>query len=91
MLWNPGWAWAGLIILVTVYVGIFDIHALITHTETMSGRMRDWIFNPYTAPFVMGGWIGLFGGIMTHWFVKRRALWPIVSNGSISSYRLTLR
>lgn len=70
MKWNPGWAWLGLLLLVTGYVVVFDVHALVTRTETMTGRMRDWIFDPVIGPFIIGFWIALFGGLMWHFLVR---------------------
>lgn len=68
--WNPGWAWLGIAILVIAFVAIFDIHASIAGTETMSGRMRDWIFDEVIGPFIVGAWIAVFAGLMWHFFTR---------------------
>lgn len=68
--WNPGWAWLILAIIVIVFVAVFDIHATVAGTETMSGRMRDWIFDAVTGPFIVAGWVAIFVGLMWHFFTR---------------------
>lgn len=72
MTWSPGVAWAILTAAVVAYVTVFDVHAGLTGGETMTGRFRDWLFDPVTGPFIAGGWVGLFAGLTYHWFVRRR-------------------
>jgi hypothetical protein len=69
--WNPGWAWLILTLFIVLFVVIFDVHAYYAHTEMMTGRFRDWLFNPVTGPFMFGGWIGIFAGLTFHWFEKK--------------------
>lgn len=69
--WSPGWAWLILTVFVALYVAVFDLHAVATQAETMSGRFRDWLFNPYTGPFIAAGWVGLFVGLTYHWFLRK--------------------
>jgi hypothetical protein len=71
MKWSPGWAWLILTIIVVVFVVVFDVHAAFTHSETMTGRFRDWLFNPVTGPFIFGGWVAIFAGLTYHWFLKK--------------------
>lgn len=68
--WNPGWAWLILLLIVVAYVTVFDIHAAVTGSETMSGRMRDWIFDAVIGPFIVAGWAGIFVGLMWHFFTR---------------------
>ena len=68
MQWNPAWAWAILAAIIIVFVVIFDVHAAMAHTETMSGRFRDWLFNPSIGPFAFAIWVGVFTGLTFHWF-----------------------
>jgi len=70
--WNPGWAWLILAVIIVAFVAVFDAHAAAAHTETMTGRMRDWIADPVAGPFIVGGWVALFAGLMWHFFVKSR-------------------
>lgn len=72
MIWNPGWAWLWLTVLITVFVVVFDVHAALVHGETMTGRMRDWIFDPVTGPFIIGAWIAVFAALMWHFLVRVR-------------------
>ena len=67
-----GWAWLILASAVTLYVAGFDIWASLTGHETMSGRFRDWLFNPVTAPFIVAAWVGLFAGLSAHWLIRRQ-------------------
>jgi hypothetical protein len=71
-MWSPAWAWGILAAAVTVYVAIFDVHAAIAHTETMTGRMRDWLADPVIGPFAFAFWLALFGGWMYHLFLRAR-------------------
>lgn len=70
--WSPAWAWLILIIANAAFVIAFDVHAAIVGTETMSGRFRDWLFDPYTGPFIAAGWVGLFVGLTYHWFLRKK-------------------
>lgn len=68
MNWSPAWAWLILIAVIVLYVGVFDLHAYLTHTDTMSGQFRAWLFDDVIGPFIFGGWIGTFTGLTFHWF-----------------------
>lgn len=68
MNWSAAWAWAILAAIIIVYVAVFDVHAAIEHTQTMSGQFRRWIFNPSVGPVVFGLWVGIFTGLTFHWF-----------------------
>jgi hypothetical protein len=68
MAWSPAWAWLILTVIIVAFVVVFDLHAYLTHTGTMSGQFRVWLFNPNTGPFVFGGWVGIFVGLSFHWF-----------------------
>lgn len=71
MTWSPAWAWLVLAVIVVAFVVVFDVHATLAHTETMSGRFRDWLFSPVIGPFIAGGWVGIFVGLTYHWFEYR--------------------
>lgn len=71
MSWSAAWAWVILAVIVITFVVVFDVHAAIAHTPTMSGQFRTWIFNPSVGPFIFGGWVGLFTGLTFHWFEYR--------------------
>jgi hypothetical protein len=66
--WSAAWAWAILAALIIVFVAVFDIHAAVTHQQTMSGQFRVWLLTPSVGPFIFGGWIGVFTGLTFHWF-----------------------
>lgn len=68
MAWSPAWAWLVLAVIVAVFVVVFDVHAAVTHAETMSGKFRDWLFNPVIGPFLAAAWVGTFVGLTFHWF-----------------------
>ena len=68
MAWSPAWAWLVLAVAVTLFVVVFDVHATLTHSQTMSGQFRAWLFNPVIGPFIAGGWVGVFTGLTFHWF-----------------------
>jgi amino acid transporter len=70
--WSPAWAWLILVIFVVVYVVVFDLHAFLVHGETMTGQMRDWIYDQVTGPFIVGGWIAVFAGLMWHFLVRNK-------------------
>lgn len=67
MNWSPAWAWLVLALIVIAFVVVFDLHAAVSHTPTMSGQFRDWLFNPSVGPFIAGGWVGIFAGLTWHW------------------------
>lgn len=71
MSWSPGWAWLVLAVAVTLFVAAFDVHAMLSGGETMSGRMRDWLASPVISPFIVAGWFGLFAGLMWHFVIRR--------------------
>lgn len=71
MHWSPAWAWLILTLIIIAFVVTFDVHAALTHTETMTGKFRDWLFDPVTGPFVFGGWVGIFAGLCFHWFDRK--------------------
>ena len=68
MNWSAAWAWLILAIIIIVFVVVFDVHAAIAHTPTMSGQFRQWIFNPSVGPIAFGLWVGVFVGLTFHWF-----------------------
>jgi hypothetical protein len=68
---HAAWAWLILTVIVVGYVVAFDVWAKVTHHYLMTDQFRLWLFNPYTGPFIMAGWIGLFAGLTYHWFLKR--------------------
>lgn len=72
VMWSAAWAWAVLAAAVAVFVAVFDVHAAVTHTLTMTGQMRAWLADEVIGPFIFGGWLALFGGLMYHLFLRRR-------------------
>lgn len=71
MRFSPAWAWLILMSFIILYVVIYDLNAFLTHSQTMTGQFRDWLFNPVTGPFVFGGWVGIFVGLTFHWFERK--------------------
>lgn len=71
MHWSPAVAWAVLAVIVAVFVAVFDIHAKLTGTHTMSWQFRAWLFSPVIGPFAFGAWVGVFVALTFHWFEYR--------------------
>lgn len=71
MRWSPAWAWLILTIAVVLYVVIFDVHAVLSGGNTMSGQFRKWLFNPSIGPVIFAVWVGIFTGLTFHWFDYR--------------------
>lgn len=69
--WSPAWAWLILVLAIAIYVAVFDIHAYIAGTQTMSGQFRTWLFNPTVGPFAAFVWVGTFAGLTWHWIEYR--------------------
>lgn len=69
--WSAAWAWAILAAIIVVFVVVFDVHASIAHTATMSGQFRKWLFNPTIGPFAAALWVGVFAGLTWHWVEYR--------------------
>lgn len=69
--WSAAWAWLILAVFVIAYVAVFDVHAYLAHTATMSGQFRAWLFNPSVGPFAFAIWVGIFTGLTFHWFEYR--------------------
>jgi hypothetical protein len=69
--WSPAWAWLALVLIVVLYVAVFDLHAYFAKTPTMSGQFRAWLFDTNIGPFAAAIWVGVFAGLTWHWLQYR--------------------
>ena len=60
------WAWAGLGLLIALYVGGFDAWALITHHLTMSGQGGRWLYSKAAGPILVFVVVGGFLALLYH-------------------------
>lgn len=65
-------AWAGIALVIFVYVLIYDLWAHYTGHRTMTGQFQDWLTHPIAGPVIAALWVGVFVGLTFHFLVKAK-------------------
>jgi hypothetical protein len=63
-------AWAGILVLIFLYVLGFDLWAHYTNHLTMTAQFRRWLHEPIAGPIIFALWIAIPIGLTYHFLVK---------------------
>lgn len=63
-------AWAGLVVLVFVYVLSYDLWAHYTGHLTMTAQFQRWLHEPVWGPIMAGIYVAIPVGLAWHFLVK---------------------
>lgn len=63
---SPAWAWLVILLEVVVTVVGYDVWAMVTHNQTLSRQLHDWVFHPSVGQFIIAGGTGLLGWFIYH-------------------------
>lgn len=65
-------AWAGIVVLIFLYVLAFDLWAHYSGHLTMTAQFRNWLGDPIAGPIIAALWVGVFVGLSFHFLVRGR-------------------
>lgn len=70
MSYSAALAWLVLLAGIVLYVVTYDVWAYRTGHLMMTTQFRLWLQNPVGGPIIIGLWVGIWGGLTAHLFLR---------------------
>ena len=70
MSYSAALAWLVLLLSIIVYVVIYDVWAFRSGHLMMTTQFRNWLSDPVAGPITVGLWLGIWGGLTAHLFLR---------------------